>query len=509
MRHLPVILLGVVAAHCASNARPALQPQPDVAPADALVESGCYRCLQEAYGIYERAMSSPVPPPGIREKVFATSVLLAMREKELGLDAARWMERAAGLATADEMRYLDVVSRLPWTNAGSAVDFDPPRRLLPSALPEWLSEPPSATHQLLEQYVLAALRCTFGGGTLAADVDARLDLSRPLIRYRTALCGLAGRQPLQALVATDPRFVEALFFIGRYELAASVRPAGIAPDPADHPLVRALPALLSAHEGLPEAPIVTIVLANLMRSRTELPRALALYDEALALRPTQRDALLGRVITLTYLERAEEAIAAAGRLIELGSPHVGSGFYWRAWNQYQQGRLEAAAADIARAKGLLINDDVMTLSGMVAYDQKRAADARADFDDAVRMNPEKCIARWYLGLLNLDEEAWLPAVSSFGSAGGCYQRAADTLRSEIARLPADLPADVRAQQLTTFDRNISASLRQAGRSFFNAAQASLRVGDTAAAAAHAHAAAGYEEMKERAEVLIETLERNR
>jgi tetratricopeptide (TPR) repeat protein len=188
---------------------------------------------------------------------------------------------------------------------------------------------------------------------------------------------------------------------------------------------------------------------------------------------------------------------------------VGSGFYWRAWNQYQQGRLEAAAADIARAKGLLINDDVMTLSGMVAYDQKRAADARADFDDAVRMNPEKCIARWYLGLLNLDEEAWLPAVSSFGSAGGCYQRAADTLRSEIARLPADLPADVRAQQLTTFDRNISASLRQAGRSFFNAAQASLRVGDTAAAAAHAHAAAGYEEMKERAEVLIETLERNR
>src|SRR5207247_10212173 len=64
------------------------------------------------------------------------------------------------------------------------------------------------------------------------------------------------------------------------------------------------------------------------------------YDAALALVPTHRDALLGRVVTLSHLSRHDDAIAAATRIIELGSWFTGEAYYWRAWNEYHVVRVE-------------------------------------------------------------------------------------------------------------------------------------------------------------------------
>jgi hypothetical protein len=272
-------------------------------------------------------------------------------------------------------------------------------------------------------------------------------------------------------------------------------------------LTRAVPPLSAAHDGLPDAPVVSIVFAGLMRARGELARALALYDEALALRPAQRDALLGRTITLTYLQRHEDAIATATRMIELGTWHVGDAYYWRAWNGYRSGALETAAADIAAARRLQTNADVMLVSGMIAYDQKHPADARMDFERSLRMDSGKCAARWYLGFLSVDEERWSDAVASFAAAGDCYVGAADALRAEFGALPPDLPAEARQQQTASYDESIADSVGQAGRSFFNAAQASVRIGDVASAAAYARSAAAYDSVKARAEGLLKDLER--
>jgi tetratricopeptide (TPR) repeat protein len=508
-RQALLLLLALTTAGCAAKAVPPVAPAPpDLTQADALVEAGCYRCLTEAFRQYDGALAAPVPAPGARGGAFATALLLAIREKELGLEAAPWLDRATALATPDERRYVDLALRVPWTGAGGATDFEPPVRFGQTALADWLAGPATAAHPVLDQYIIALLMCETGRRTIDAETARMLDLSRPLVRYRVGLCGVDRRQHLEAVVAADPRFVEAWFFIGRYEMALGVSPVG-GGGASRRWLTRALPPLVAAHEGLPEAPIVTIALAGLMRSRTELARALALYDDALAFRPTQGDALLGRLVTLSYLTRRDEAIAAATRLIELGRWHVGPAYYWRSWNHYHAGRLAAAAADIASARGLAVSDDVLTLSGMIAYDQKRPADARADLTRALQMNEGQCYARWYLGLLNVDEQTWTAAADTFALAGACFQDAAESTRAEIDQLPEDLPADTRAAQVASINDTVATSLLQAGRSFFNAAQASMRIDDRAAALAYARSATRYADMKERADALIGALEKAR
>ncbi|HEX5108802.1 MAG TPA: hypothetical protein VFV95_10165 [Vicinamibacterales bacterium] len=523
MRLVASLLVAVLAAACAPKSKPAtpqtLDLSLDLTPADALFDAGCYSCLKQAFELYDRSLHSLAPPAGARDKTFVTALLLAAREKELGLTATPWLERAAALAVPDERVYIDIVSSLAWTTAGSATDFEP-QRVGPAARTAWqsfLDSPagpdPSATarprrHAVLDQYLLVATACVDNARRAGPDLEKRIDLRRPVLRYRLGLCGAAMRSHLEAVLAAEPRFAEAAFFVGRYEMASGVAaPGGGRPNRGW--LSTAVPPLRVAHEGIPDAPVVTTVLGNLMRSRTELGRALALYDDALMLRPTQRDALLGRTITLTYLTRRDEAIASATRMIELGTWYVGEAHYWRALNRYHKTDLDLAAADVVSARRLLINDDVMTLSGIIAYDQRRPKDARADFDGAIRINHERCIAHWYVGLLALDESAWSEAVPSFSTAGGCFQRAAESLREEEKQLPADLPEETRQEQLAGFAESIDNSLRQAGRSFLNAAQASLRVGDKAAALGHARAASSFDDVKERAESLVRSLSAQR
>jgi tetratricopeptide (TPR) repeat protein len=521
MRLVACLLVALVAAGCAPKAKPvtpqSLDLRIDLAPADALFDAGCYSCLRQAFEMYDRSLHSLAPPAGARDRTFVTALLLAAREKELGLPATPWLDRAASLATPDERVYVDIASSLAWTTAGRATDFEPPRPT-PAARNTWQSflDPPAVSdatraaepwrHPMLDQYLLVATACADNGRRAGPELEKRIDLGRPALRYRFGLCSAAQRPHLEAVLAADARFVEAAFFIGRYEMATGVIPQG-GGRPNRAWLSTSVPPLLTAHEGIPEAPVVTTVLANLMRSRTELARALALYDDALNLRPEQRDALLGRMITLTYLTRRDEAIATATRMIELGTWYVGDAYYWRALNRYHKTELDLAAADIASARRLQLNDDVMTLSGIIAYDQHRPIDARADFDAAIRINRERCIAHWYLGILDLDESAWTAAVPSFSTAGGCFQRAAESLREEEKQLPADLPEETRREQLAGFAESIDNSLRQAGRSFLNAAQASLRTGDKVNALNYARTASIYDDAKERADSLVRSLSR--
>jgi len=519
MRPVACLLVAVVVVGCAPKSKPvapqSLDLRIDLGPADALFDAGCYSCLKQAFEMYDRSLHSLAPPAGAREKAFESALLLAAREKELGLPATPWLDRAASLANTDERVYVDIASSLAWTTAGSATDFEPPRATT-AARSRWQSFlDPSANinasptsgprrHPILDQYLLVATACADIGPRAGLELEKRLDRGRPALRYRLGLCSAAQRPHLEAVLAADPRFVEAAFFIGRYEMASGVIPQG-GGRPNRSWLSTSVPPLVTAHEGIPEAPIVTTVLANLMRSRTELRPALALYDDALKLRPTQRDALLGRTITLTYLTRRDEGIASATRMIELGTWYVGEAYYWRALNRYHKTELDLAAADVTSARRLLLNDDVMTLSGIIAYDQHRPKDARSDFDAAIQINRNRCIAHWYLGILDLDESAWTSAVPRFSTAGGCFQRTAESLREEEKLLPADLPEDTRQEQLAGFAESIGNSLRQAGRSFLNASQASLQAGDKLSALNYARTASSYDDVKERADSLVRSL----
>jgi hypothetical protein len=77
-RHLIAVLL--LSAACAAR-RPSPQLVAEVAKADALFRAGCYNCLKEALAIYQKNK--------VGQGAFDAALLIAIREKELGIPALR------------------------------------------------------------------------------------------------------------------------------------------------------------------------------------------------------------------------------------------------------------------------------------------------------------------------------------------------------------------------------------------------------------------------------------
>lgn len=481
------VACGVLSVWCLScAARPVVVSPPppavsaaELATADALVDEGCYRCLLEAHRIYEKG--------ALREPLFETALLLALREKELGLDATPWIEKARPLATPETATYLDIVSAIAWIPAVSAPDFEPPARPSAVVLDDWLAWLRTSP-TVLNRYAELALLCSGRGGSAPRDFDA----DRPLLQYRLGICSLAQRALLDSAFAASPRFAETGFFLARYEMTNSGY--------AGAQVTRALPLLLAAHEAIPESPTITVTLAAVWSGRKEYARALALYDEVLAARPEQRDALLGRATVLTYLGRPEDAMASATRMIELGTWYLGDAYYWRGWNRYGIGQLEAAAADVAEARKYRSGSDLLTLAGMIAYDQQRRDDARRDFTQALRTNPENCPARWYLGLMEVDERDWPNGLREFSDATSCYRAAVSAIEAETDA--PDLSPEALAQQQEDRARRLADNQRQVARSALNAALLALQVNDRDTAAGFAQVAAAHELTRERAEGVL-------
>ena len=471
---------------CATAPRPAAQAAPplgvspaEMTRADALVNEGCYRCLREALTLYERAV--------LTDQQFSTTLLLALREKELGMDALPWLERARAMATAATVHYIDIATAIPWTAPVSASDFDTPfPRPSQVAFEQWLRQlrPPSPS--ALDRYMLLALQC--GRQQTPAGVVA----DTPLLQYRLGICNFGQRQQLDTVFATSPRFAEAGYFIARNEMVNS----GAAPAQ----VTRALPLLTTAHEAIPESPAITVSLARVWAGRNEFLRALALHDEALALRPAQRDALLGRATMLTYLGRADQAIVSATRLIDLGTWYLGDAYYWRAWNLYNTGQVDAAALDVERARQFQSGDQLLTLSGMIAYDQQRRAKARKDFENSRRMNPVNCPALWYLGTINVDERTWSDGRDMFAEAARCYGLAVDVIANE--QTAPDLSPEMRQWQEQDRARRLADNRRQQARSALNVALLSQQLGDRDQAREFAEIAAGHELTRDRAQGVL-------
>jgi tetratricopeptide (TPR) repeat protein len=477
-------------AACAAKQRvpvAAAPPAPDPAVADRLVNEGCYRCLQEAFSIYEAAAR--------REQAFSTALLLAMREKEIGLEASGWIDKVKTLAPAESTPYIDIVTALPWTAVAAAPDFEPPRRTPAGTIQEWLAFLKSPGATLLDAYATLALSCAGRGANTGADTQA-ITPDQPILQYRLGLCGPRQRPQLDAALAASPRFVEAGFFIARYEVVNGTGGPRI---------TRALPLLIAAHEGLPEVPLFTVTLGGLWRVRNELARALALYDEALMPRPDQRDALLGRATVLSYFGRSEEAIATATRMITLGTWYLGDAYYWRAWNLYNTGKLEEAAADVVSARSFQNSGELLTLSGMIAYDQQRRGDARSDFEAARALNSANCPARWYLGAIDVDEQMWPPARDMFRTATDCYGEAAAQARADLEQLPVGLSPEAREQQQQDYTRRIADNARQQARSALNTALLSMQLGDKEEADRYARIALDHDLTRERAQEVLDRL----
>ncbi len=506
---LSVLLLG-----CAAR-KPSPQLIAELGKARTLVAEGCYRCLQEALSTYERLAAAPNAPPDAARGAFEAAFLLFARSKELGLPEEPARARAEALGSRlppsptalPPSAYFDALALI----TGEASGLDPgereargrARRLVwPSdgtTPPARLTLTPALSTDLIAQYVALSVDCD--DARLRKEVRADEVLARfgfTLMRFRLTLCGF-GTASFESFREADPRWVDTYFFEGRREILRR------SPTPD---VSKAADRFDSAHEAFPESTAITLALGNARNALSEYDVALSLFDSVLAPSPTHRDALLGRILSLSYLSRHYEAIAGATRMIELGTYHQGDAYYWRAWNRYNVHELPAAWDDVERAGKLMVNTSVYTLAGFIAYARHELDTAIDRLDRAYRLDNTNCEAVWTESLVHVDKEAFTPAAPKFGTAVKCFAAAAEQARREIAETQqAELAENVRARRIAAAQKRIDTSEHRRAQAAFNAASCYARLGQKGEATSFIELAAEHPLMKDKAAALKASIDK--
>ncbi|HXD19137.1 MAG TPA: tetratricopeptide repeat protein [Vicinamibacterales bacterium] len=427
------LLLTLALAGCALHA-PAvsLAAAPDPTPSragdiDRLVERGCYRCLEQAHEAAAAASDAV--------RTFETALLLAARSKELGLPFAPWMEKARAAAPPgpDWSDYLAIVDALridPLADDRDVTLLDTLKnRASADKVAGWRTDlATGAGSPLLRTYLELSLICQYivedRNVTIAAAVQRFHDV--PLVEYRAGACGPGQAPHLAAVREAVPDFADVDFALGRYAMDIPQQPD------QDEALRR----FTAAHAAFPASPAIIANLAAVRRDREEWVDALEAYDATLALVATHRDALLGRMVTLSHLARYEDAIATAAHILDLGSWFTGEAYYWRAWNEYHLARIDEARADTDKAKGLMHNAAVLVLSGMIEWHEHRLDESEAELQDALTLDAGECEAAFLLGSVRAERRQWTSGAAAFELAQRCYDLSVTLRRETIARITA-------------------------------------------------------------------------
>lgn len=430
---------------CVSAGRAPVSPTPPpvdwparLTEADALYAAGHYTALRDAQRIYGEALKSIAANPDVAEKYLRTSIALELRKKDLGVwtpGATADLEAMTG-ASPDFARYapwLELVDGLPNKIKGSpGLDEDGGRAL--DARLDWVNARIMAIDQDLERAaptddLAAALRLALRADFFykfkeKLDPKAILGLhpGSRLVAFQAAVSPAFDLGPLETLLALDPGFSEVRYYLGEAALMGGK-------------LLTAEGHYLAAREKIPESLSVLISLAKVAFQMEENETCLAYNEQALAILPTYRDALLGKGLALGYLGRNEEALAVLRRLLELGTHYLGEGRYWTAWNLNELGRLEEARKSIESAKVFLVGvSDVAALLGIIAYRQGRSDDAERDLREALDLDPEASDAAYYLGRLYADRKAWLDSGIYFAGAAITYEDKEKGLEKKIGEI---------------------------------------------------------------------------
>lgn len=487
MRAVRLVVLGTLAFVSACASAPLREA--DVAAlgeADLLVGEGCYDCLIEARDTYERLAVGRARPL-IVTRLFETEILIALRERELAMDWEPAEARAEALlpelaAEIDGARVLAAVRAvLPDASGVSKArlsEITRARRAVDAATElAWLRTVPlSATAR---RYVEMSFDCSYRSIVDANRARVRPDGERPevaddapaLLRYRAALCFSPDLGMLQVIAESSPRFVEAALAVGRARVFNGSNDGA--------PGAREL--LQPARARFPDSRTVTYVYGNYRQLVGDCREALQLYAETIALEPLHEDATLGQAVCHSHLKQHQEAIAAAGRLIEWDRVYVHDAYYWIAWNHHVLGDLPAARANIDRAKTRASTPEIHTLAGVIEHDQDDIPPAERDLDIALGLayGDRNCIAMWYLGLVHIKQERWLDSARGFEHAMGCYRQ--NVLDAEASKrtmeLRTDLEPEFKANQIAGFDAAITEDSAQYHAAAFNAANQFTRGGD--------------------------------
>ena len=430
VRVMAVLALTMIALGCAARAAPppAAPPAPVADDATAeLIRQGCYRCLEQAFEKAQRL--------GARTQAFEAAALLTLRSKELGLPSDGWLDRARALDDADGSfsAYLDIVDVIPPDRLSENRDalFDVRRRSrVKGSLEMWrerLRDGPGS--DAFRAYLDVSLICAFG--TLKETPDSFSGpiapvAATPLFQYGLGACDGAFRARLLALRTSEPDYVDADYPLGRYALE----------DPVNPDAEESLRRFEAAGRAFPDSPAIATRIGNVYRLWEDWQPALVAYDTALGIAPRHPEATIGRTVSLSHLERSQEAIETVTRLIDEGQWLLGEAYYWRGWNQLRLNNFQLARADADRARTLMSNAAVFVLSGVIEWRMGRLESAEKDFEGALALDLGECEAAFNLGVVRDQLRKLEETFAAFKQAGQCYDLSIAVRREAIQRIRA-------------------------------------------------------------------------
>jgi tetratricopeptide (TPR) repeat protein len=482
---------------------PAIAARETLAKADANLRAGCFDCLVEALEQYKSVRTVSAVSSAAAAGALRASLLLAIRERELGTTDSGYLEDARPLAAAvpemqaDVAAIFDVVAAWPW-RVGSGRSSASPDSLVTNFFRDrdgrTAAFRASATRDELSAYVFIGYACESGSGLGIGNAEMRnavgAMIDAPLVAYRLSICPTSGLAALDEVVAREPRFKEAAFYKGLRAVG------GQKLDEADA-------RYRDAYAWRKTWPAATLAIANVSMSAEEFQASREFYDETLTLAPDFPDALLGKVRALTYLSRPEDAMAVADRLLAI-QRYPGDAYYWKAYNELQLERLEPAWADVEAADRLLINSDVPKLAGIIAIDRKQYDVARTRLEVSRQRNPMDCTTLYYLTLVQAELRLWTDAARGAVSAAGCLSAAEVGLRAEIERIRTDekLPELRKARMITGRQQQIMNAIRMRASCWFNGGIANLNLSKKAEAKELLEKIADDEQFGERVRQLL-------
>jgi tetratricopeptide (TPR) repeat protein len=503
--------LALVAASCAPPARVATVsvtgPDLKIREAESLVRKGHYLAFKKAVLIYTDLSMNPKIRTKIVSPYLEAELLLALREKDLGIDNPATLLAAAELIAANPglagmKPYLTLISRMPARTRGVMRDIDTSGWNAAGAKELEAAETAvrkSAERSEFAACVQAAWSCSYGRYSeqwRKASEYLKLFPGSVLLEYELAVCGEEAAAALRDLLSREPDFAEAHFHLGEAALRQGK-------------LIEAESELLKAYVAIPESPQTRILLAGIYFASEEFDRSLEFYDLALAVSPGYRDALLGKAICLSYLGKYEDAIQVLDRMLELGYWLLGEAHYWIAWNLHELKRDDEALKHIDEAKGRLpTNSEVFSLAGTIALDLGEDGRSEKDFLESLKYNPDNRESLFGLGTLAGRKNLWRESGAYYEKAAGTCGASEAALRARIEEIRNSAVSEERKERLVRKREAQIEGLRLTeATSYYNAAAAYLNAELKDQAVACAGKAAAHPALKAKAEELLRSVRR--
>jgi tetratricopeptide (TPR) repeat protein len=513
---LALIALALGLAGCAPAVREYVLTGPQaselekkIEEADALIRKGCYIGFKRAVSIYEELFAQPALRDKIALPYLRTLLLLAVREKDLGMIDETFLQRAFELSKAYPglkgfEPYLVLADQMPLRTKGVIEDIDivQTKRTVDEVLAgirEKIGIQAELRAKAAAEDYYAYLYVSFFSG-YASFIDQKSDVADVLklhpdsilMKYRNAIQYPQEKpEVLDELANSDPDFYEAHYHLGEVALGRGK-------------LLEAEKQFLKAFEGIPESPQITILLAAVYFANEEFDRSLEFYEKTIGLAPEYRDALLGKAICLSYMGKYQDAIDVLDKLVSLGSWLMGETHYWLAWNLRELQDLDRAQTHIEESKGRLpTNSEVFGLAGTIALEKGELDKAEKESKEALVYNSANSEALFNLGRLYAQKEKWADSGAYYEKAAAVFEKNEAAAFAKIEEIKGSLLSDERkARLLAKKDQQLKIIQATKATACYYAALSLANAGQKEKALDLAERAALHPQFKERAGELI-------